>query len=78
MIIWKIYLLSLVLVVSSLNAKAQQQRATEVCYNPNLIKDTSKKSIKSMAFRVVDGDSIKINYHSWRSQENHLGRARAL
>ncbi len=36
----------------------------EVCYNPNLKKDTSKKSIKSMAFAVVNGDSIKINYHS--------------
>ncbi len=37
---------------------------TEVCYNPNLIKDTTKKSIKSMAVGVVSGDSIKIAYHS--------------
>ena len=36
----------------------------EVCYNPNLIKDTTKKSIKSMAYAIVNGDSIKINYHS--------------
>lgn len=40
------------------------QKAEEVCYNPNLIKDTTKKSIKSMAFAVVSGDSIKVNYHS--------------
>ncbi len=40
------------------------QKAEEVCYNPNLIKDTTKKSIKSLAYAVVDGDSIKINYHS--------------
>ena len=40
---------------------AQQE---DVCYNPNLIKDTTKKSIRSMAVGVVDGDSIKITYHS--------------
>lgn len=40
------------------------QKAEEVCYNPNLIKDTTKKSIKSLAYAVVNGDSIKINYHS--------------
>lgn len=45
-------------------AKSQQQKTAEVCYNPNLVKDTSKKSIKSMAFTVVAGDSIKITYHS--------------
>lgn len=43
---------------------ASAQKTEEVCYNPNLIKDTTKKSIKSMAFAVVNGDSIKINYHS--------------
>ena len=36
----------------------------EVCYNPNLVTDTSKKSIKSMAFIVVNNDSIIIKYHS--------------
>jgi hypothetical protein len=36
----------------------------EVCYNPNLVKDTSKRSIKSMAVGIVDGDSVKIAYHS--------------
>ncbi len=40
------------------------QKTEEVCYNPNLVKDTTKKSIKSMAFSIVNGDSIKINYHS--------------
>lgn len=40
------------------------QPSSEVCYNPNLVKDTTKKSIKSMAFAIVKGDSIKINYHS--------------
>lgn len=35
-----------------------------VCYNPNLIKDTTKKSIKSQAVGVIASDSIKISYHS--------------
>lgn len=46
-----------------LQANAQINK-DEVCYNPNLVKDTSKKSIKSMAFAVVNGDSINIRYHS--------------
>jgi Protein of unknown function (DUF2911) len=41
-----------------------QQPSPEVCYNPNLVKDSSKKSIKSMAYALVNGDSIKIKYHS--------------
>lgn len=45
-------------------SSAIAQKTEEVCYNPNLVKDTTKKSIKSMAFAVVNGDSIKINYHS--------------
>ncbi len=40
------------------------QKTEEVCYNPNSITDTTKKSIKSMAYAIVNGDSIKINYHS--------------
>ena len=40
------------------------QKTEEVCYNPNLIKDTTKKSIKSMAYAIISGDSIKVNYHS--------------
>ncbi len=46
-----------------LQASAQISKE-EVCYNPNLVKDTSKKSIKSMAVAVINADSIKINYHS--------------
>lgn len=46
------------------NNVLSQAQTTEVCYNPNLVRDTSKKSIKSMAIGVVSGDSIKINYHS--------------
>ena len=52
------------IVVASFSALAQTQKTEEVCYNPNLVKDTSKKSIKSMAYTIVKGDSIKINYHS--------------
>ncbi len=40
------------------------QQTPEVCYNPNLVKDTSKKSILSMAVAAINGDSIKITYHS--------------
>ena len=47
-----------------LNTFAHSQNNSEVCYNPNLVKDTTKKSIKSMAFQVINGDSIKISYHS--------------
>ena len=43
---------------------SQAQKQEEVCYNPNLVKDTTKKSIKSMAVGVIGGDSVKINYHS--------------
>lgn len=47
-----------------LNTFAHSQNNSEICYNPNLVKDTTKKSIKSMAFQVINGDSIKISYHS--------------
>ena len=43
---------------------ASAQKAEDVCYNPNLVKDTTKKSIKSMAFAIANDDSIKISYHS--------------
>ena len=61
---FQLFVLSLALSASALSVKAQQQKKEEVCYNPNLVKDTSKKSIKSMAVAVFNGDSIKINYHS--------------
>jgi len=54
--------LAAILLFMALNAIAQKKE--EVCYNPNLVKDTTKKSIKSTAFAIVNGDSIKINYHS--------------
>lgn len=58
-------LFALALMFSFSMTKAQDGKAKEeVCYNPNLVKDTTKKSIKSMAFVVMGGDSIKINYHS--------------
>src|SRR5690242_3112371 len=56
------FLASAVVLFISLNMAAQKTEA--VCYNPNLIKDTTKKSIKSMAYSIVGVDSIKINYHS--------------
>lgn len=55
-------LISVIALLIGLNIAAQ--KTEEVCYNPNLVKDTSKKSIKSMAFAVINGDSVKINYHS--------------
>lgn len=59
----KFYLL-LLIIATAFSVTAQEQKKEEVCYNPNLVKDTSKKSIKSMAYAIVNGDSIKINYHS--------------
>lgn len=35
-----------------------------ICYNPNLVKDSSKTSINSQAIGTINGDSIKIHYHS--------------
>lgn len=55
-----IFLFLLILI----NSSARSQNSPEVCYNPNVVKDTTKKSINSMAFQVVNGDSIKISYHS--------------
>ena len=55
-------LISVIALLIGFNVAAQ--KTEEVCYNPNLIKDTTKKSIKSMAYAVVGTDSIKINYHS--------------
>jgi len=44
--------------------KAEEKKTDEVCYNSNLVVDTSKKSIKSMAVAVIGGENIKISYHS--------------
>lgn len=59
------HLLVLILCFQMLKGESAYAQATgEVCYNPNLVKDTSKKSIKSMAVGVIGGDSVKISYHS--------------
>lgn len=50
------------LLLYTLLTVAQQNEA--VCYNPNLVKDTTKKSIKSIAVAGINGDSISISYHS--------------
>lgn len=63
-IYFQVFLLTFLFSASTFLAKAQQQKTEEVCYNPNLVKDTSKKSIRSIAVGVINGDSIKINYHS--------------
>jgi hypothetical protein len=60
----KLFTLLVLFMAANVSVSAQQTKKEEVCYNPNLVKDTSKKSIKSMAFAIVNGDSIKINYHS--------------
>ena len=61
----KIFIMILVSMAVSLSTFAQNVTSKEeVCYNPNLVKDTTKKSIKSMAYAIINGDSIKINYHS--------------
>lgn len=52
------------LIVFVLSYTAVAQGNSEICYNPNLVKDTTKKSIKSVAALLVNGDSIKISYHS--------------
>ncbi len=56
-------LLVLLIMTATLTVTAHAQQK-DVCYNPNLVKDTSKKSIKSMAVGLVNGDSVKIAYHS--------------
>lgn len=52
------------LIIAATFTVTAQQKTEEVCYNPNLVKDTTKKSIKSTAYAIVKADSIKINYHS--------------
>ncbi len=57
------YSLATLLAVMLFGLFAQAQKE-EVCYNPNLVKDTTKKSIKSMAVGIINGDSLKVTYHS--------------
>lgn len=61
----KIYFLLLSFLLLSYASFSQDAKKQEdVCYNPNLVKDTSKKSIKSMAVGLIGKDSVKISYHS--------------
>jgi hypothetical protein len=53
--------LVLFLLTGASTLQAQQEA---VCYNPNLLKDTTKRSIKSAAVGMIGQDSVKINYHS--------------
>lgn len=53
--------LAIFAVLISSMAFAQKE---EVCYNPNLVKDTSKRSIKSAAEGKIGSASFSINYHS--------------
>lgn len=57
------YRLTTLLLVTLFGLFAQAQKE-EVCYNPNLVKDTTKKSIKSMAVGTIGGDTVVIRYHS--------------
>ena len=58
-------LLTLVLLISVFGLYAQEVKpAADICYNPNLVKDTSKKSINSRAVGIFNGDSVVIDYHS--------------
>ena len=57
------YPLVTVLLVTLMGFSAQAQKE-DVCYNPNLVKDTTKKSIKSVAVGTIGGDTVTIKYHS--------------
>ena len=57
------YTLITLLLITLIGSSVQAQKE-EVCYNPNLVKDTTKKSIKSMAVGTVSGDTVTIRYHS--------------
>ncbi len=56
-----IFSIFLVTMLASLNSAQAQE---DICYNPNLIKDSTKKSIKSVAVGIIGKDSVIISYHS--------------
>jgi hypothetical protein len=60
----KIILLVLAGIIISEVIHAQTPKKEEVCYNPNAVKDTSKRSIKSAAVGKIGTANITINYHS--------------
>ena len=57
-------LLFFFLFFSIVSFSQETKKQEDVCYNPNLVKDTSKKSINSIAVGLIGKDSVKINYHS--------------
>lgn len=48
----------------TLSVMGVQAQKDEACPNPNLVKDTTKKSIKSFAEGKIGGATLTINYHS--------------
>ena len=60
----RISLFVVLILLTSVSSFGQAAKQDEVCYNPNLVKDTTKKSIKSMATALLGNDSINIAYHS--------------
>lgn len=60
----KIVCVFLLGIVSPCVISAQTPKKEEVCYNPNAVKDTSKRSIKSAAIGKIGSANVVINYHS--------------
>ena len=56
-------LVGMVLIASLVSYTGYGQKE-EVCYNPNLVPDTTKRSIKSVAEGKIGKASFSINYHS--------------
>ena len=50
--------------LSSAAYSQQEKKTEEVCYNPNALGDTSKRSIKSAAVGKIGEANITITYHS--------------
>ena len=60
----KIVFALLVATIPSVIISAQAQKKEEVCYNPNAVKDTSKRSIKSAVVGKIGNAKVTISYHS--------------
>ena len=54
----------LLLMIMVIATPSLAQQTGDVSYNPNLVKDTTKKSIKSRAVGVIKGDTVQIDYYS--------------
>lgn len=59
--VFKVFLRSIFLFISIC---ARAQNTEVVSANPNLVSDTSKRSIKSREVAIFKGDSVKITYYS--------------